>query len=116
MRLAVIFVLTAVLLTQLYAPAILSAQEQESQKITVKNKEVNNVLVILAVQSSKSSFELQCNKNFAGCTALDPGDYLMVRLGRNRGLYDCVNAEVYGKNANSEMGDRLGQYCLIDKK
>jgi len=45
-----------------------------------------------------------------------PGDYLMVRLGRNRGPYDCVNAEVYGKNANSEMGDRLGQYCLIDKK
>jgi hypothetical protein len=116
MKRAVIIVLTALFLTQLYAPAILSAQERESEKITVKNKEVNNILVILAVQSSKSSFELQCNKNFAGCTALDPADYLMVRLGRNRGLYDCVNAEVYGKNANSEMGDRLGQYCLIDKK
>jgi len=72
MRLAVIVVLTALFLTQLYTPAILSAQEQESEKITVKNKEVNNILVILAVQSSKGSFELQCNKNFAGLHSLGP--------------------------------------------
>ncbi len=115
MRLALIVVLTALFLTQLYTPAILSAQD-ESEKITVKSKDINNGVVILTVQSSKSAFELQCNKDLVGCTALNPGDYLMVRLGRNRGLYDCVNAEVYSKDANSGMGDRLGQYCLIGGK
>ena len=30
--------------------------------------EVNNGVVILAVQQAKSSFQLQCNKGFVGCT------------------------------------------------
>lgn len=113
-----VFFFVAVLLLILLAPTALAAQEQtKSQKITVKSKEVSNGVVILAVQEGKKSIELQCNKNMAGCTVLEPGDYGMVRLPKNHGIYDCVNAEVYQKSANSEAGrERLGQYCLMEAK
>lgn len=109
--------LFGVVLIVLFVPLALSAQEQlESQKITVKGKEVSNGVVILAVQEGKNSFDLQCNKSLSGCTILEPGEYMMVRLPKNRGLYDCANAEVYRKSANSEVGDRLGQYCLVETR
>jgi hypothetical protein len=110
-------ILFGVLLIVLFVPLALSAQEQlESQKITVKGKEVNNGVVILAVQEGKNSFDLRCNKDVSGCTILEPGEYTMVRLPKNRGLYDCANAEVYRKSANSEVGDKFGQYCLVETK
>jgi hypothetical protein len=110
-------ILFGVLLIVLFVPLALSAQEQlELQKITVKGKELNNGVVILAVQEGKNSFDLRCNKDVSGCTVLEPGDYMMVRLPKNRGLYDCANAEVYRKAANSEVGDKLGQYCLVETR
>jgi hypothetical protein len=110
-------ILLGVLLIVLFVPTALSTQEQfESQKITVKGKEVNNGVVILAVQEGRNSFDLRCNKDVSGCTVLEPGEYTMVRLPKNRGLYDCANAEVYRKSANSEVGDKLGQYCLVETK
>lgn len=109
--------LFGVVLIVLLVPLALSAQEQlESQKITVKGEEVSNGVVILAVQEGKSSFDLQCNKGLSGCTILEPGEYMMVRLPKNRGLYDCANADVYRKSANSEVGDKLGQYCLVETR
>jgi hypothetical protein len=112
---AILFV--GVLLIVLFAPLALSGQEQaESQKITVKGKEVNNGVVILAVQQGRNSFDLRCNKDISGCTVLEPGDYMIVRLPKNRGLYDCANAEVYRRSANPEGGDKLGQYCLVETK
>lgn len=117
MKAPLILFVIALVLTLLFAPIALSTQEQrDAQKITIKSKEVNNGVVILAVQDGKASFDLQCNKDFAGCAVLDPGDYVMVRLPKNHGLYDCVNAEVYNKTATAETGQRLGQYCLIEKK
>ena len=109
--------IVATLLLVLAVPVVLSAQnEGDTQKITVKNKEVNNGVVILTVQGAKCSFELQCNKGVAGCTVLEPGEYVMVRLPKNRELYDCANAEVYQKAASTEASDRLGQYCLVQTK
>lgn len=93
------------------------AQEQNDlQKINVKSREINNGVVILAVQDGKSSFELQCNKGASGCSVLDPGEYMMLRLPKNQGMYDCANAEIYRKGANAQSGERLGQYCLIETK
>ena len=110
-------ILLKVLLIVLFAPLALSAQEPlESQKITVNGKEVNNGVVILAVQEGKNSFDLQCNKDGSNCAILEPGEYMMVRLPKNRGLYDCANAEVDRKSGNSEVGDRLGQYCLVETR
>ena len=80
----------AMVILVLCTPVAMSAQDETaSEKITIKSKEVNNGVVILGVQGLKNSFELQCNKGAAGCTLLDPGEYVMARLGRNRGLYDC---------------------------
>ena len=115
-KIVLLFVVVMVVLL-LFAFVALSAQEQtEPQKITIKSNEINNGVVILGVQEGKNSFELQCNKDFAGCAALEAEDYLMVRLPKNRGMYDCANAEVYRKAANSEAGERLGQYCLVQSK
>jgi hypothetical protein len=112
---AILFV--GVLLIILCALLAMSAQEQfESQKITVKGKEVNNGVVILTVQNGRNSFDLQCNKDLAGCAVLEPGEYMMVRLPKNRGLYDCANAEVYRQSSNPEAEDKLGQYCLVEIK
>ena len=117
MRKIILFSVAALVLFLLFAPIALSAQAQpEPQKITVKSKEVNNGVVILGVQEGKNSFELQCNKDVSGCAVLQAGDYLMVRLPKNRGMYDCANAEVYPKTANSEAGEKLGQYCLVETK
>jgi hypothetical protein len=107
----------AVLLTVVLVPLLASGQEQgESQKIAVKSREVSNGVVILTVRDSKTSFELQCNQGASGCTALDPADYVMVRLPKNHGLYDCANVEVYRQSTTAERGDMLGQYCLIGAK
>lgn len=117
MKRPILMFVAVLLLFLLFAPEVLSAQEQqEAQKITVKNKEVSNGVVILDAQSGKSSFELQCNKDFLNCAALEPGEYAMVRLPKNRGPYDCANAEVHRRSAGTETGDLLGQYCLIEKK
>ncbi len=110
-------ILLGVLLILLFVPLALSAQEQlESQRITVKGKELNNGVVILVVQEGRNSFDLRCNKDVSGCTILDPGEYTMVRLPKNRGLYDCANAEVYRKTVDSEVGHKLGQYCLVETR
>ena len=109
--------LVMVLLLVFFVQDAISAQDQpESQKITVKAKEVNNGVVILTVQEGKKSFELQCNKGNSGCTMLEPGEYVIVRLPKNHGMYDCANAEVYQKSGNAELGDQLGQYCLMEVK
>jgi len=114
-RILVLLIATMVLVV-LFAPPALSAQDQERQKITVKSREVNNGVVILSAQDGKGSFELQCNKNMNGCAALEPGEYQMVRLPKNWGLYDCANAEVYPKANGSESDGKLGQYCLLSNK
>ena len=109
--------LVATVLLVLVSPVALSGQDEgDTQKITVKSKEVSNGVVILTVQGVKNSFELQCNQGVSGCTVLEPGDYVMVRLPKNRGLYDCANAEVYRKSAGTETGDKLGQYCLVQTR
>jgi len=102
----------AMVILVLCTPVAMSGQDETASE-KIKSKEVNNGVVILGVQGLKNSFELQCNKGATGCTLLDPGEYVMVRLGRNRGLYDCENAEVYKKSAEAQPTDRIGQYCLI---
>ena len=74
---------TAIILVALFAGV--QALAQEKSQITVKTSAVNNGVVIVTAQTGKTSFELQCNKDISGCRVLEPGDYLMVRLPKNRG-------------------------------
>jgi len=107
-----------VLLLCFWAALQLSAQDKSL--ITVRSSEVNNGVVIVTVHAAtptegKTSFVLQCNKGAHGCTAPQPGNYLMVRLPKNYGMYDCVNVELYPSSEEPDTSNRIGQYCLVDK-
>ena len=117
MKKSIIIFVAAIVLVLLFSPIALSSQEQpETQAITVRSKELSNGVVILSVQQGDKIFDLQCNKDFPGCAVLDRGDYLMARLPKNRGMYDCANAEVFRRSADSEVGDKIGQYCIVQAK
>jgi hypothetical protein len=93
-----------------------SARSEEKELITVKNVEVNNGVVLITAQGEKTPIDLQCNKDFLGCSVLKPGGYLMVRLPKNHGPYECSNVTVYAKGQNPEtLGEQLGTYCIAEK-
>ncbi len=84
--------------------------------ITVKNSTVNNGVVIVTIREASKDYELQCNQNTSKCTAPKPGEYWMVRLPENYGLYDCANVDLYSQSANpDEHGQVLGEYCISEK-
>jgi len=58
---------------------------------------------------------LQCNKGQHECAIPEPGNYLMVRLPENRGMYDCANVELYPVSGDPQTSRKIGEYCLIDK-
>ena len=94
---------------------------QEKSTITVKGSEVNNGVVILTVQQvatpeqAAESFVLHCNKGMSGCKAVEAGTYLMVRLPKNWGMYECANVDLYPTTADPATSEKLGEYCLIRK-
>lgn len=98
----------------LAAVPMLAQEQPESRAVTIKNSEVNNGVVILTVQEGKNSIQLQCNQGMSGCAVLEPGNYTMLRLPKNRGVYQCTNVEIYRVTTGSDLGDRIGQYCLVE--
>jgi len=89
---------------------------QQEQQITVKGGEVSNGVVIVTAQAGKTFLDLRCNKDATDCRILEPGNYEMVRLPKNRGLYDCADVRVYRKIADSETGQLVGEYCLAEER
>ena len=89
---------------------------QQSSQITVKSGEVNNGVVILTAQAGKAHLEQQCNKGSSHCELPKPGDYLLVRLPKNRGVYDCQNVDIYPTSANPDVDQKIGEYCLTEEK
>lgn len=98
-----------------------AAPAQDKSTVTVKNSEVMNGVVIVNVaqpataDQAKASFELHCNKDVGSCKAPEPGTYLMVRLPKNWGMYDCANVDLYPTSADPEKDQKIGEYCLIEK-
>ncbi|MFI5115155.1 MAG: hypothetical protein ACHP8B_00510 [Terriglobales bacterium] len=100
--------------------AAMQLMAQDKSIVTVKSAEVNNGVVILTVyqtatSAAPESFALHCNKGMTGCKLLEPGTYMMVRLPKNWGMYDCANVDLYASTADPASGEKLGQYCLIEK-
>ncbi len=101
--------------------AAMQLAAQEKSTITVKGSELNNGVVILTVQQAGTSeqdagaFVLHCNKGTVNCTKLEAGTYLMVRLPKNWGIYDCNNVDLYPTTADPATSEKLGEYCLIKK-
>ena len=108
----------AILLLVLMATAQLIAQEQST--ITVKSSETTDGVVIVAATlpsegHANTPVSLQCNKGASACKAPDPGTYLMVRLPKNWGMYDCANVDLYPTTANPTTDQKIGEYCLNQK-
>jgi hypothetical protein len=109
----------AIFLLVLMVAAQLAAQEKSN--IMVKGAEVSSgVVVVTATQTAtqeqgKGSFALQCNKGVSSCKAPEPGSYIMVRLPKNWGTYDCVNVDLYPSSADPTTSQKIGEYCLIEK-
>ncbi len=105
----------ATLLLVLMVAAQLAAQEKSN--VTVKSAETNNGVVIVTAtpEQGKASFALQCNKGAPACKAPEPGSYIMVRLPKNWGTYDCANVDLYPSSADPATAQKIGEYCLIEK-
>jgi len=94
---------------------------QEKSYITVKGSELNNGVVILDVVKTSKAYQLRCNQGAAGCTNLKNGNYLMVELPKNFGMYECRDVEVYPQSAATpdatppDKDKKLGEYCLAEK-
>ena len=94
---------------------------QEKSFITVKGSELNNGVVILNVLKASKAYRLQCNQGAPGCTNLQNGNYLMVELPENFGMYECRDVEVYPRSAATadttppDKDKKLGEYCLVEK-
>lgn len=112
---AVLF-LVLLLLVFLAAVPMLAQEQSELRTITIKSSDINNGVVILAAREGKNSFELHCNQGMSGCTVPESGNYLMLRLSKNHGIYQCTNVELYRTTTGSELGDMIGQYCLVEEK
>ena len=109
----------AIILLVLAAGIQLLAQDKST--ITVKKTELSNGVVIVTVVQeatdgqTKASFDLHCNKGASACKAPEPGTYLMVRLPKNWGMYDCANVDLYATSADPNKDQKIGEYCLIEK-
>lgn len=86
----------------------------EKSEVVVKNTAVVTGVVVVDVQLNGKTAELQCNEGSPDCNKLKPGNYIMVQLPKNHGLYDCANVEVYSPTG-SDTDQRIGAYCLIPK-
>jgi hypothetical protein len=73
------------------------------------------------VLKANTAYQLQCNEGAVGCTNLKNGNYLMVELPKNFGMYECRDVEVYPQSAGTpdgappDKGKKLGEYCLREK-
>ena len=85
---------------------------QDKSPVTVKSSQVTSGVVLITVSEHGKTFDLQCNDGHAYCKTVKPGEYQMVRLAKNRGMYDCQNVDLYPANADPEQEEKLGEYCL----
>ena len=94
---------------------------QDTSHITVRGNQLNSGVLILDVLKGSKSYQLQCNQGASGCTNLKSGNYLMVELPANFGMYECKDVEVYPESAattdtaSPDKNKRLGEYCLTEK-
>ena len=99
------------------------AQSQDNPPVTVtvtRSDVVSGVIIITgqpanSAAGKKATFELQCNKGMSQCNTVKAGTYTMVRLPKNRGMYECINIELYPSGADPETAEKVGAYCLVEK-
>jgi len=86
---------------------------QEKSQITVKGGSTTPTgVLIVTAKEGKKNLELQCNEGANYCRIPPNGSYWMVRLPKNRGLYECANVELYKNGPGEEAEQKVGEYCL----
>ena len=85
---------------------------EEKSKITVKGSEKNSGVIIVTINDGKKSVELNCNDGFPHCAAPKPGEYWMVRLPKNHGVYECQNVDLFQATDDPDTAEKVGEYCL----
>lgn len=107
--------LTALFVLILPAPCF----AQERSQIKVKRSDIVTGVVVVQFTKGKKDLNLQCNDGQPSCNPLKPGDYWLVELPENHGMYDCKNAEIYPPDKDPgdepDQNERLGAYCLYEK-
>ena len=109
----------AIILLVLLVAVQLVAQDKST--ITVKKSDITNGVVIVTITlgasqgQAKASVQLNCNKDAEACKAPEAGTYLMIRLPKNWGMYDCQNVDLYPSGADPATAEKIGEYCLIEK-
>lgn len=84
----------------------------EKSHVTVKSAEKSNGVVIVTLVENGKTIELQCNENQGFCAAPKTGTYSMLRLPKNRGVYDCQNVDLF---SGPDSEQKIGEYCLVEK-
>lgn len=113
MKIRHMFPCIALVLLVILLSSMRTQAQQKGELIIVKSADTSATLVSIVAQVAKQAVELQCNKGAVGCTVLQPGDYTLIRLPKNTGLYECSNVYVYQKSENLEpVGEILGRYCI----
>jgi hypothetical protein len=96
--------------------AAAQAFAQDKTPVKVKNSVVVTGVVIVHVEKAGKPLELQCNEGATTCKTLQSGNYLMLELPENHGMYDCKNVEMYkGDQDKPDEAEKVGDYCLIEK-
>jgi len=85
---------------------------QDKALVTVTSSESVSGMLLVTVTENGNKLQLQCTAQQAWCTAVKAGDYQMVRLPKNHGMYDCQNVDLFASTADVENDDKLGEYCL----
>jgi hypothetical protein len=85
---------------------------QDKALVTVKSSESVSGMLLVTVTENGKKLQLQCTAQQAWCTAVKAGEYQMVRLPKNHGMYDCQNVDLFASTADVENDDKLGEYCL----
>ena len=85
---------------------------QDKTQVTVKKTQNVSGVVLVTVAENGKQFDLQCTEQQAWCTAVKTGEYQMVRLPKNHGMYDCQNVDLFSSAADVDNDQKLGEYCL----
>lgn len=93
-----------------------AADDNPASLVTVKSSDKNSGVVTLQIAKESKNLELTCNEGVSSCADLKKGNYKMVELPKNHGMYDCQNVDLYPESASgSEDDQKLGEYCLVTK-
>ena len=111
-----VFILLLLASLVLLLGIVASADDNPTLPITVKSSDKGSGVITIQISQGAKSAELNCNENMSGCTELKKGNYKMLVLPKNRGMYDCQNVRIFAESSTDPDNDqKLGEYCLVAK-